>query len=386
MIEKNLCLINKAVYPRDFSSHKQNLDTFNGWLETINHLHVISQTHTKKTVFSDLGKITSALLPKRESRIFNLLTFYILGALELHKTNKRKNFFAFQASDPAAAVLSYYASEIYNKIFIFEIQGDILNLPSKSEGFFFSRIVKFVSTYLINRAHFVRVVSPFLKKQLIESFHIKPEKIFVVPPRCNKRIFKYDRIPKNKPKVFDFPSNNILFIGNISKAKGVEVLIKAFLEIEPKINIRLILIGDGPHISYFKSLLVNKVNKKIIFLGKINYELIPDYLYFSDVLVLPSYHEGFGRVLIEAMAMKKPVIGSKTGGIKDIIDDRINGLLFDVGNHKELSNLIEKIIKDSRFANTLAENGYKNYMRNFEYSVSMKKFISMYKEIIKSTV
>lgn len=143
----------------------------------------------------------------------------------------------------------------------------------------------------------------------------------------------------------------ILFVGNIIKRKNVNLILEA--KKLSKTDYEVVVIGDGP----LKNELESKVEKESIpdvrFLGSRNdvENIIPG----CDVLVLPSFSESFGLVLIEALACGKPVIGSNVGGIKEIINDDV-GLLINPNDASTLSDAIDKIIGNDEFRKKLASN------------------------------
>lgn len=146
----------------------------------------------------------------------------------------------------------------------------------------------------------------------------------------------------------------ILFVGNIIKRKNVNLILEA--KKQSNVDYEVVVVGDGPLLNELK----NKVEKENIsdvrFLGSRSdvENIIPG----CDVLVLPSFSESFGLVLIEALACEKPVIGSNVGGISEIITDDV-GLLVDPNDSLTLSDAIDKIIGDDEFRQNLASNARK---------------------------
>ncbi|WP_407378812.1 glycosyltransferase family 4 protein [Methanobrevibacter sp.] len=146
----------------------------------------------------------------------------------------------------------------------------------------------------------------------------------------------------------------VLFVGNIIKRKNVNLILEA-----KKLSVtdyEVVIVGDGP----LKNDLENKVEKENIldvrFLGARSdvENIIPG----CDVLVLPSFSESFGLVLIEALACEKAVIGSNVGGITEIITDDV-GLLIDPNDASSLAQAIDKVIGEDEFRQKLSSNARK---------------------------
>ena len=146
----------------------------------------------------------------------------------------------------------------------------------------------------------------------------------------------------------------VLFVGNIIKRKNVNLILEA--KKLSKTDYEVVVVGDGP----LKKDLENKVENENIsdvrFLGSRSdvENIIPG----CDVLVLPSFSESFGLVLIEALACEKAVIGSNVGGISEIITDDV-GLLIDPNDASSLAKAIDKVIGDDEFRQKLSSNARK---------------------------
>ena len=113
------------------------------------------------------------------------------------------------------------------------------------------------------------------------------------------------------------------------------------------------------------------------------YDLVPSLMHYSDILILPSIEEGVGRVILEAMAMELPVIASNVGGIPLVIENQKDGLLFEVGDINTLKKHVLFLINNKSFSNNMSNLAYQKYISNYEYEVSMNKFLNMYRSIIK---
>ncbi len=144
---------------------------------------------------------------------------------------------------------------------------------------------------------------------------------------------------KNEYKLTDKPI--VLFVGNLIKRKNVESLLEA--KKIANTDYHLVIVGDGPLSKKLKKKVEDENIHDVLFTGSRNdvENIIPS----CDVLVLPSFSESFGLVLIEALACGKPVIGSDVGGITEIIDDNV-GLLINPNKVSSIAKAIDKLIGD----------------------------------------
>lgn len=144
-----------------------------------------------------------------------------------------------------------------------------------------------------------------------------------------------------------------LFIGRLARQKGVDILIKALKKIERGI---LIVAGEGEE-SYGLARLTSELGleQRIKFLGQ--RRDIPELLAVADCLVLPSRWEGFGMVVLEAMAAGVPVVASAVNGIEEIIRSDAEGLLFEAENTEALSETLRYIQEDGELRRKISLGG-----------------------------
>jgi L-malate glycosyltransferase len=121
----------------------------------------------------------------------------------------------------------------------------------------------------------------------------------------------------------------------------------------------------------------------VTFIGSVSFDLVPYYMSSCDTFILSSLDEGFGRVLIEAMAMKKLVISTKVGGTKDIIEDGETGFFMEKANADSFVKIIENVLNLHEIQRSkIIEKAYKNVISKYEFNSSMKEFIQLYDSVI----
>ena len=224
-------------------------------------------------------------------------------------------------------------------------------------------------------------VSNSVKNLLRNYYKIPDEKITM--------LYNFLEVFNSNEQSFDFnyraklgiPEEDsiILFLGRITKIKGVDLLIKAFKVIKQNNkNVSLLIAGQV----YDKSIgrLLNNLPKGIKLLNIVK-DTYPYYI-IADLVVLPSRMDPFPYVMLEAGIMRKPFIGSRTGGIAEFIDDKINGLLFEPGNVEELINKIEFIIDYPENAKNMAENLQRKVIQECSVDKYFFKLDKIYDKLI----
>lgn len=173
----------------------------------------------------------------------------------------------------------------------------------------------------------------------------------------------------------------VMTAARLEKVKGIDYLIEAIKLIEagPRpINIRLIVIGDGSEKENLEDLVVKlDLKDKVEFLGEIPNKEIPAYLVAADCFCLPSLKEGFGIAILEAQAATIPVVGTKIGGILDLVIDNKTGILVELGNSEVIAQALFKVYSQPEFARNLAQNAKKN-LNNYDWQIIALKVFKLY--------
>lgn len=172
--------------------------------------------------------------------------------------------------------------------------------------------------------------------------------------------------------------NHFLFIGRLSKEKGIDTLLEAF----KKTNYQLRIAGEGPMKNQVLEAQIESQN--INYLGSISKEKVIEELKRTQALVFPSIcYETFGMTIIESFSCSTPVIASRIGAPKTLIKENKNGLYFEPGNSEELKLKIEEfILKSETEKKEMQETAYKTFELKYTKEKQMEYFDDIYKEVI----
>jgi glycosyltransferase involved in cell wall biosynthesis len=144
----------------------------------------------------------------------------------------------------------------------------------------------------------------------------------------------------------------------------------------------LAIYGNGPLESKLEKLANElKIADKIEWQGFIPYSKVPEALSQIDIFVYPSWHEGFGRSIMEALAMEKAVVATRVGGIPDLIEDNENGFLVSPHNPQELAQKIKILMENKELRLKFGKAGREWAGKNFEWNDGIKKFANLFLEL-----
>jgi len=245
-------------------------------------------------------------------------------------------------------LLGTVLKRMLGKELIVEIHGDWEErIPS------FKKVLTFFARISLRNADKIRGVANYL---ILKAKKFAPQKsYFLFPTFTDLNAF----LKEKETRFEDF----VLFVGRADRIKGVKYLIEAFDKIKDEFpEFRLTLVGEGlPE-------------------GKLSLAETKKIMKNCYCLVLPSLSEGLPRVIMEAMALSKPVVASRVGGISDLIHDGQNGFLFEVGDSNELAEKLRILLNNKNLAREMGKKG-KEFIQN---RFSNEKYINNYLEMINS--
>ncbi|MFC1966173.1 glycosyltransferase family 4 protein [Chloroflexota bacterium] len=161
---------------------------------------------------------------------------------------------------------------------------------------------------------------------------------------------------------------NILFVGRLEPRKGVNYLLKAYLQVIQEIpNLRLIIAGPGTRLrKRYERWIKRHSLKDVIFIGYVPYAELPRYYKTADVFCAPALNfESFGIVLLEAMAVGTPIVATNIGGYARVITHGEDGLLVPPKDSKRLAQALVSLLKDKALRQQM---GAKGILTSKEYS------------------
>ncbi len=246
--------------------------------------------------------------------------------------------------------------------------------------------------YLMRRVRKSTVLNENLKVMLTLK-GIESRKLEVIPNGVEVREFgsySKNELERIKERYRIAGKIIIMFAGTITPRKGVEVLVKA-AEIVLRQGYRdvvFLFCGNLQIDKEFVKKIMNYIKNHGLedymrFTGFISYEDLKALYSACDVFVLPSFEEGFGLVLTEAMASGKPLIGSNIGGIPMQIKEGWNGFLFEPGDYKQLAEKIAHLLENEEERKRMGRNSRKLAEEEFDWSKIAEKYAEVYKEVVE---
>ena len=230
-------------------------------------------------------------------------------------------------------------------------------LTYKLKQFSYKKIFK----NAVSKSEKILVPSVYVKDLLVNEWSVKEDKIVVTPEAVDDRIFRVEKKMTTKKiktvlNKFLIKRQYIFYVGNAHPHKNVEGLIKAFLKLKEKQDDLFLVLSGGDH--YFWQRIKKEYNQKdIIYTGFISDEELTALYKNAKVFVMPSYEEGFGIPLLEAMAVGCPVVSSNVGSLMEVGGEA--AIYFNPSDQMDIVNKISQVLNDEILKKSLIEKGQK---------------------------
>ncbi len=246
-----------------------------------------------------------------------------------------------------------------------------------SKKYFIDRVMHIF--YMLSRKNFLNTtayiaISKYVKKQLEEISGVPKERIVQIYAGVNTDVFK--PIPYTPHKRLE-----ILFVGQITPEKGVDILIDVVIELAKERDVRLSIVGNGTHMKRWMRQTRN--NPEINWVGFVSgQQEVAKYYANSDIVVLPTrWEEAFSYIPLESLASGTAIAASRVGGNMEAIQDGVSGFLFKQGNGKELYEILKKVEIEPLWEMGLKGREY--ILKNHTLKLFGEKYHSLYDNVLK---
>ncbi len=251
------------------------------------------------------------------------------------------------------------------RVSLLHASGEICNEPGSV-----CKLYRSVSRKIVNnKPDMVTAPSQFILDMLQSNDFFRESKCIKIPLGIEW---------KNKMAEKDYKTIDIIYTGALVGHKGVEILIKAFRNLKQK-NIRLHILGKGPDEEHLRK--IASGDKRIIFHGFMEGEELNSLQKGANITVMPSiWFENSPMAIYESLMNGTPVIGSRIGGIPELIEEGRNGFLFEAGNFDELEDILNHLVDNPLKLKELEKGALKSG-KKYSMNAHIEQLEKVYKEL-----
>ena len=239
-----------------------------------------------------------------------------------------------------------------------------------------------ITKFGINESDGVTAISSHLRERTRENLGITREieviRNFV---NCDFYVRNPELVAEQRPR-FARPGESLLVhLSNFRPVKRVLDVIETFARVSRALPARLLMIGDGPERSAAEFLAMRLgVGDRVDFVGK--QENVNELLPLSDLMLMPSEMESFGLAALEAMACRVPTIATNVGGVPELIDDGVSGLLYPVGDIENMAEGAIRLLKDRERLDIMRDAARKTARSRFCSTLVLPLYVKYYEQIL----
>lgn len=252
----------------------------------------------------------------------------------------------------------------------------------------FNRLLRILETIMLERSDKIIAVSEYTKRELVENYRFKFDKIRVIHNGVDVNKF---RPAESKSKVkselgFNEKDKLILYVGRLYSRKGLFTLMNSIPRVVRKFrNVKFVVSGKG--LRNEKEKLTRYAEKlgvkdNIIFTGYFPDKKLPKLYQAADIFVFSTIYENLPFAILEALASELPVVTTGVGGIPEVIDDGKNGFLVAPFNPVELADKVLHLLENPAVASEVGHSGRMTVERRFDWRIMVKKVIDVYAEAL----
>ncbi|WP_158787688.1 N-acetyl-alpha-D-glucosaminyl L-malate synthase BshA [Granulicella sp. L46] len=239
-----------------------------------------------------------------------------------------------------------------------------------------------ITKFGINESDGVTAISSHLRERTRENLGITREieviRNFV---NCDFYVRNPELVAQQRPR-FAKPGESLLVhLSNFRPVKRVLDVIETFARVSRALPARLLMIGDGPERSAAEFLAMRLgIGDRVDFVGK--QENVNELLALSDLMLMPSEMESFGLAALEAMACRVPAIATRVGGVPELIEDGVNGLLYEIGDVEGMAAGAISILSDPALLERLSTASRRTAQDHFCASRIIPLYEQYYERIL----
>jgi N-acetyl-alpha-D-glucosaminyl L-malate synthase BshA len=237
-----------------------------------------------------------------------------------------------------------------------------------------------ITRFLIEQSDAVTAVSGFLRDETVRVFGTDRD-IEVIPNFVDARLYTPRRDDTVRARVAAPDEKLLVHASNFRKVKNPQAVVEVFARVAAALPARLLLIGDGPEMPAVRDAIAARgLLDRVGFLGAVTG--LEDLLPVCDLLLLPSLHESFGLVALEAMACGVVALATSRGGVGEFIHDGVNGFLRDPDDLDGMTAVALRVLGDDTLRTHLAEEARRDAAGDFGAPCVVRKYLELYDRLL----
>jgi len=245
-----------------------------------------------------------------------------------------------------------------------------------------------IESLILKRSHAISVPSRFKRNEVHRCLQDLSTKIHVIPnplplelSNCERELIPLEKPDNEKP-------TSILYAGRLASVKGIFTLLNAASKVLSRFPETRFLLAGGAH----GSIALEKINRiirekhlerNVVLYGHVPWKKLLNHYAQATLFVMPSFYEAFGISCLEAMAFGLPVVATATGGLPEVVEDGVTGVLVPPGDSQALAQAVIGLLRDPHLRQRLGRAGRERVLAEFTVDQIFTRALGVYEQVIR---
>ena len=239
-----------------------------------------------------------------------------------------------------------------------------------------------ITKFSIEKSDRITAVSQYLRQQTFKAFGCAGCQVEVIYNFIDPDVYNRSKYPPLLSEQLNGGRRVLMHVSNFRPVKRVRDIVRIFARVQEAVPSVLVMVGDGPdRVEAEAEAQMLGVERTVHFLGKI--DVVAPLLAGADLFLLPSQSESFGLSALEALASGTPVVGSKAGGLVEVVKEGVTGALREVGDVDAMASASVEILSDRDRWQTMSRDAAADARVRFSRDDIVRQYEALYEDAVK---
>jgi len=239
-----------------------------------------------------------------------------------------------------------------------------------------------ITKFSIEKSDRITAVSEYLRQRTFNAFGCTGCQVEVIYNFIDPDVYKRSKYPPLLSEQLDGGRRVLMHVSNFRPVKRVRDIVRIYSRVQEAIPSVLVMVGDGPdRVEAEAEARSLNVERTVHFLGKI--DVVAPLLAGADLFLLPSQSESFGLSALEALASGAPVVGSKAGGLVEVVKEGVTGALREVGDVDAMASASVEILSDRERWETMSRDAAADARARFSRDDIVQQYEALYEDAVQ---
>ena len=239
-----------------------------------------------------------------------------------------------------------------------------------------------ITKFSIEKSDRITAVSQYLRQQTFQAFGCAGCQVEVIYNFIDPEVYNRSKYPPLLSEQLNGGRRVLMHVSNFRPVKRVRDIVRIYARVQEAVPSVLVMVGDGPdRVEAEAEAQMLGVERTVHFLGKI--DVVAPLLAGADLFLLPSKSESFGLSALEALASGTPVVGSKAGGLVEVVKEGVTGALREVGDVDAMASASVEILSDRDRWQTMSRDAAADARVRFSRDDIVRQYEALYEDAVK---